>query len=318
MLALGYAVSEIKKLYRELADEVFKRPFWRFGIIVSKFPEEPLEKALETYLGKDVTLSSDKIQTGLMVMTKRLDTGSPWPLHNSPFGPYFNPKPGTGTAIANKDFLLSRIVRASTAAPHYFEPERISVAMASDGTSVDGAFVDGGVSPSNNPALQLLMLAALEGYGFRWPLGADSLLLVSVGTGTFSKRLGTDEVMGKPAAELAFRSLLTLMDDCDALNQTLLQWMARTPVRWEIDREIRKLENDRLCKHELLTYLRYNAKLEPEWLRKSVGMEMIEAKVKELAEMDKPKNVADLAEVGRRTAEAQVNEDHFPKSFDCG
>jgi hypothetical protein len=34
-------------------------------------------------------------------------------------------------------------------------------------TGVKGAFVDGGVSPFNDPALQLLMLAVLDGHGFR-------------------------------------------------------------------------------------------------------------------------------------------------------
>ena len=29
----------------------------------------------------------------------------------------------------------------------------------------------------------MLMLATLKGYGFRWPLGADRLMLASVGTG---------------------------------------------------------------------------------------------------------------------------------------
>ena len=58
--------------------------------------------------------------------------------------------------------MLSDVVRASTAAPTYFEPERIAIHSRS-GSVVDGEFVDGGVSPHNDPALQLLMLAALEG-----------------------------------------------------------------------------------------------------------------------------------------------------------
>ena len=38
------------------------------------------------------------------------------------------------------------------------------------GEVVDGAFVDGGVSPFNDTALQLLMLATLQGHGFRWQI----------------------------------------------------------------------------------------------------------------------------------------------------
>ena len=317
MLACGHSVSEIKELYRVLAKKVFKHSVLRQGLIVSKFPKKPLETALERYLGKETTLGSEKIRTGLMIMTKRLDTGSPWPLHNCPFGTYYNPKSGSGSALANKDFLLTQVVLSSTAAPHYFEPERIVVAKKVKGGIEKGAFVDGGVSPSNNPALQLFMLATLEGYGFRWPLGADNILLVSVGTGSFSQRLTTEEVTGMPAAQVAFRSLLTLMDDCDALVQTMLQWMAHTPTPWHIDREIKSLENDRLGREELLTYLRYNVKFDENWLKENMEMDLDKAKIKELEAMDNSKNIDELADAGRKAAQAQISDSHFPRSFDC-
>ena len=77
-------------------------------------------------------------------------------------------------------------MRASTAAPTYFAPEEIQIHSRS-GSVVDGAFVDGGVTPFNDPALQLLMLAALQGHGFRWSTGKDRLLLISIGTGHFQQ-----------------------------------------------------------------------------------------------------------------------------------
>ena len=107
-----------------------------------------------------------------MIMMKRLDTGSPWPLNNGGRGKY---------AAQDGALRLTQIVRASTAAPTYFAPEAIWISRR-DGTSVDGAFVDGGVTPFNDPALQLLMLAAFQGHGFCWPTGKDGLLLVSIGT----------------------------------------------------------------------------------------------------------------------------------------
>lgn len=45
-----------------------------------------------------------------------------------------------------------------------------------------GAFVDGGASMSNIPALQLFLMATLKGFRLEWARGADRLLLVSVGT----------------------------------------------------------------------------------------------------------------------------------------
>ena len=39
---------------------------------------------LDAKLGAQTTLNSDTVRTGLMIITKRLDTSSPWPLHNGP------------------------------------------------------------------------------------------------------------------------------------------------------------------------------------------------------------------------------------------
>ncbi len=317
MLACGYSVAEIKKLYHELAAKVFKRRFWRMtGVFVPKFPAKPLRDALELYLGEKTTLGSDKILTGLMVMTKRLDTGSPWPLHNCPNGPYYDPDPWNSEATANKDYLLAAIVRASTAAPSFFKPESISVANKPNGEKVDGHFVDGGVSPSNNPALQLLMLAALKGYGFRWPLGADKLLLVSVGTGSFLSNYNHAKWLHKLPANVALYSLKGLMDDSDNLAQTMLQWMACTSTPWMIDSEIGNLRSDQLVRKELLTYLRYNVKFDEHWLQQNFKKGFNKAKVKELEEMDNFANIGELKVVGRRSAQVQVRDSHFPRSFD--
>src|SRR5579863_7413381 len=154
-LALGYTVEEIQKSYDKLAAEVFKKPFWSLGLIGSKFPKEPLEKILRENLG-ETTLGSEKLRTGLMIVTKRLDTGSPWVIHNSSRGMFFDSPGKDAKGKPNRDFALRQLVRASTAAPHYFEPEHLEI-----GPGLEGAFVDGGVSPFNNPSLQMLLVASL-------------------------------------------------------------------------------------------------------------------------------------------------------------
>ena len=47
-----------------------------------------MQDALDEQLGATTTLDSPLVRTGLMIMTKRLDTGSPWPLHNHPRAVY--------------------------------------------------------------------------------------------------------------------------------------------------------------------------------------------------------------------------------------
>jgi hypothetical protein len=312
-LALGFSVARLQELYGTLATTIFEKPPYRFGVFVPKFARTPLVDALKAEFG-DETLGSPRLRTGLMVMTKRLDTGSPWPLHNNPRGRYYNERAG-GTGIANRHFPLWQVVRASTAAPHYFEPERLSVAV-NDNAFVDGAFVDGGVSPFNNPSLQLLMLATLKGYGFEWPMGADALLCVSVGTGSGTPRMTAEQVEGMTALEQAARSLAALMADCDALVQTTMQWLGHTATPWTIDREIGNLGNDMPGGTKWLTYLRYNAVLEARWLQQELGMQLTETQATALQLMDDASNVHDLSRVGARAAEHQVKEEHFPRGFD--
>ena len=314
-LALGWPVEKLETLYNALAEQVFQKSIWRQGILQAKFPRTPLMKVLVEQF-EDRALGSDDLQTGLMIMTKRLDTGSPWPLMNNPKGRYFDPASKKGKTIPNKNFLLREIVRASTAAPHYFNPERLKISSERNGTFLEGAFVDGGVSPHNNPALQLLMMATMEGFGLKWPMGADQLLLVSVGTGAQELRLSTKEIMDMSSAKVALQALSSLMNDCDAMNQTMLQWMSRSPTAWKIDREIGDLQGDVLGGKEMFSYLRYNVVLDREWLREHLQVDIKPSVVKGLQAMDNPKNMDSLARLGKVASRLQVHPEHFPRQFD--
>jgi hypothetical protein len=312
-LATGMSADELESLYHELGDAIFEPDVLRWGLLRAKFSKTPLEKALKRQFG-DITLGDPtRIRTGLAIMLKRFDTGSPWVVHNNPRGRYFSPRPG-GKALANSEFLLWQIVRASTAAPHYFDPEKLVVGRDAAGKEQAGVFVDGGVSPHNNPSLQLLMLAWLRGYALQWPAGADKLLLVSCGTGINETAL--DPGRTAPAAADAIIGLASLMDDALALNEQMLQWMSVSPTARVIDREVGDLATDHPAGGPpLLTYLRYNAHLDGDWLRANVRPDYSDAEAAALREMDKPKNVPKLVEIGQGVAR-KVEENHFPPVFD--
>ncbi len=309
-LALGWSVEKLERLYNELAKLVFQKSVWRWGILQAKFPRTPLMKILTEQFG-DRTLGTEDLQTGLMIMTKRLDTGSAWPLMNNPKGRYFEPISKKETAMPNKNFLLRDIIRASTAAPHYFNPERLRI-----GKGGDGAFVDGGVSPHNNPALQLLLMATTQGFGLQWATGADHLLLVSVGTGTQEMRMSANEVMAMSSAKVSLQALTSLMNDCDVMNQTILQWMSCSPTALTVNPEIGNLQGDVFSGREVFSYLRYNVVLERDWLQNNVGVELKAKEVKGLQEMDKPQNMSKLALLGATASHVQVQPDHFSARFD--
>ena len=305
-LACGLTVEQLKTLYNSIGTDVFQADFWRRGLLAPKFKAEPLQQALDAQLGADTTLDGDRIRTGLMIMTKRLDTGSPWPLHNNPAARY---------AEQDGKLHLTKVVRASTAAPTYFEPQKIGISSR-DGTVKTGAFVDGGVSPFNDPALQLLMLAALDGHGFRWKTGKEKLLLISVGTGVFKKNFTTEQITGMVAAEQGLRSLQSLMDDCGRVNQGMLQWLTNCLTPWMIDRAVGDMKLDSQNGPQLATYARYNVLLEQDWLKTTVKLDLTPDAVEKVAAMDNPNNLKELADIGRLAATVQVKPEHFPASFD--
>ena len=89
-------------------------------------------------------------------MLKRIDDGGAWMLTNNPRAKFWETPPDGGF-IGNRRYSLANIVRASTAAPHFFKPQPIEIVEGEP----PALFVDGGLTPHNDPALALLLLAAL-------------------------------------------------------------------------------------------------------------------------------------------------------------
>ena len=310
-LALGWRVKDVATKYFELGERVFQRSLLRQGFVRARYDERLLIEELKKVYGDQTTLGSPDLRTGLMVVIKRLDTSSPWPVSNNPNGKYFNSRPG-GT-VGNGDYLLWQAVRASTAAPDYFDPERITVAALPGHTPIYGDFVDGGVSPFNNPALQAFMYATLGGYRINWPTGADRILLISVGTGSATTSIRRSEI----AAAHAFRSLLSLMDDVAGMQEALLQWMSASPTARKIDSELGTLDGDLLGGKALLSYARYDINLGPVGIAELLGKaEAATIPVENLTAMDAPENMRDLHRLGVAGGLRDVKDEHFPRPFD--
>jgi predicted acylesterase/phospholipase RssA len=310
-LSLGMTVAEVEGHYRRLGNLVFKRSILRHGAIRAKYPASRVKDALIGVFGER-RLDSPDFRTGLLVVTKRLDTGSTWPLTNNPAARYFND--GTqATTIPNRNYLLWQVVRASTAAPHFFDPEVISIGIASDKhKAVEGDFVDGGVSPHNNPTLQALMTATLRGYRLGWETGPDKLLVVSVGTGKANAEIGRAGPIKRTAAINAVRSLSALMEDCGDQVETLMQWLSQSPTARDIDREIGKAQGGPALCH----YLRYNVHLQSSWCQEHLALELRPDALKALEAMDDPEQIHKLHWLGCQAGEKLLKQDHFPNAFD--
>lgn len=308
-LAMGWTVEEIRKRYMSLGERVFTRSLLRQGVLRAKYDDATLISELKKVYGAKTTLGGPELETGLLVMTKRIDTGSPWPMSNNPRGQYFAARPNG--VLGDGDYPLWQVVRASTAAPGYFDSQQITIARAG-AKSVTGEFVDGGVSPFNNPALMAMMYATMNGYRIGWPAGADKLLVLSIGTGAADPTVTHASLAAKQAVD----ALLSLMNDTATLQETLLQWLSDGPTARLINREVGNLEGDVLNGMPALTYRRYNVDLRASSLQQLEPALQDPKVIESLSAMDSPANMTVLHRLGMLAAQRDVQGDHFPAPFD--
>jgi hypothetical protein len=309
-LAKGKRVAEVRELYEGLAGSIFRRSLLRWGVVRAKFSAKALRAKLKEEFQRN-TLGSSTIQTGLLIVAKRLDTGSIWPMSNNPGSPFFTAGPDD-IYLANEDYPLGAVIRASTAAPHFFGPEHIEI--STEGDNPKGAFVDGGVSPHNNPALLALQLVSVSGFRAGWALDLDKLLITSVGTGAAQPGVSRSWLAGPHAV----KALKSLMDDCAELVEAIMQWLSDSPTAREIDAAMGTLEDDLLAERPLFHYQRYNVILSSEWLTENFQRPVGEKAVKKLQQMDRPASMPLLWEIGTYVAGRQVSPEHFPPTFDLG
>lgn len=274
-LALGWRVADVLAMYMRFAEDVF-RPRWQRWLLFNRYRAEPLERLLRLSLqppgtpegAPDVLLGGAELRTGLAIVTKRVDTGSVWVVSNLPAAPHFSDR--RGQPNGNWRIPLRDIVRASAAAPMFFEPAEFELGPRIGGDAQRGRFVDGGVSPYNNPALRLLELARLPAFGLRWPAGPDQLMVISVGTGRFRLREPAmprfDE---RPLAWLArLPSRLPLVQAIFALRGSItdaemhtlrmLHALGRSPLPTHLDGEVGRIAEGGLAAAPLFRLLRYD------------------------------------------------------------
>ena len=315
LLALGYKVQDITKLFFDWIPEVFANPIVSVPLVRPRFDARKLMNRIRGVLG-DRPLETPDLKTGFAIMAKRVDTGSPWVLTNNSKAMYWNDDPATGR-IGNRHYRLASLVRASTAAPYYFSPTTISVY---DNEAEPGTFVDGGVSPHNSPALQMLLLAQLKGYRFNWPLGADKLLLISIGTGSYRLAVTGSWVNRSLAAKYAVDALQGVIADCQSFNLTLLQMLAKPNRRWTINSEIDDQRDDLMLRvgsvdHPLMSFTRYDVKLEKKWLKEKLGRTFSDRRLEQVRDFMDPTDLRTNYDLGVSAAKFQVTPDDFPDVF---
>jgi hypothetical protein len=303
-LALGKSVEEIIDFYERAGKDMFqKAPWWRRALWYG-YRTSPLKRKLIEVIGDrkicDMQDAGD-LKSLLLIVTRNATTDSPWPLSTNPAARYND----RGRPDCNLNVPLWQLVRASTAAPTYFRPEIITI----DNRSYQ--FVDGGVTPYNNPALLLYKMATLPQYGLGWGLGEDRLMLVSIGTGLAYDPQPAIRSHGRLVVQEAASITTEVMRAVQVENDINCRTIGRCVYGEPIDAEIGDLVvpgplTPTLGGHFL--YARYDADVSPQGLN-SLGLGEIDRRQ---LKMDNVGSIPDLKRIGRAAAERQVD---VPRQF---
>jgi len=302
-LCWGMTVEAILDLYVRFGKIMFTpvpwyRPFKK--VLVSRYEARPLSEFLQRLFSEDddgripALLDSKRLRKSLLVVVRNHSTGSAWPLTNNPQALYNN----CALPDCNLRIPLWKVVRASTAAPVYFDPEEITLDQRSY------VFVDGGITPYNNPALIAGLTAVLPCYNMNWEPGPDKIRMISVGTIGFSSGL-PEKVrrlwLGYNAAKIP----AALMHGVAWQQDFLCRCLGQCIYAENLDSEVGDLVGMPLPGKNWFSYVRYN---------KSYGTEMLRQlllKHRNLSRLDAIQAIPALQELGRTYADEHVKLEHL-------
>jgi len=302
-LARGMKVAEIIEFYRSSGKQMFE-----LAALVQRlknfYTADPLKLKLQDFVGRDTTLASNTLQCLLLIVTKNATTDSPWPVSNNPDARYNDPL----RQDCNLQVPLWQLVRASTAAPVYFPPEILQWDPSDKNKAF--VFVDGGVTPHNNPAFLLYRMATNPAYRLNWKTGEDKLLIVSVGTGAAESVGATASSPNKNIVSTITGLSGALMYGIQVEQDINCRTIGRCTYGARLDREMldlipREVDGDMaspliplttdLGRHFL--YARYNADLSAQGLRAAGFNDVIPANIQK---MDGVENMEMLHDIGRK------------------
>lgn len=345
LLALGQTVDDITKLYFDMCPRIFGGSRWLPGYW-SKFDATSFDKIVKATFDKvlrdnnqlphEPTMGSDLLKTGVALVTKRIDTGSVWVQTNNPrhkfwdstgdyWGEHWSRRPEI-KFFANRSYSLRKVAQASASAPYYLDAVEMDISKEER-----GLFFDGGVSPFNNPSMELFLMTTLKDFtgsneriarsphGFGWETGEDKLYMMSIGTGTWRNRASVDDFRRLSAAGKAVHALRGIISDAEKAAVIFMQSISDTPPGHYVDLNLDAMEGLRIQTKPLLTFRRINPLLDEIWLKRELGEAFGYGPriVKRLHQIDlaEKANLQRCHEIGTGTGQRYVKEADFPKEF---
>jgi uncharacterized protein len=325
-LSWGMSVDEIRTFYNDHGSAMFEYGRWA-KFIMEKFPIPSYRPTLVKLLpspynptnlktilsnvfqenGKPSEFGTDNLKTLLMMVLRNATTDSPWPLSNNPHAKYNDRK----RPDCNLKYPLWQLIRASTAAPTFFPPESFKIHPDRD----PHLFVDGGITPYNNPAFKMFIMATVDRYQLNWPTGEDKMLLVSIGSGTTEKaNLNlTEEMMTTlyNAQIIPTALMFAGQNEQDMLCRTFGKCLYGPVLDGELKDMVPSLGP--LKEKKLFTYVRYDSQLNRKQID-ALGMSRLtDQEIKVLQRMDTvtQNNLNNLYEIGEAIANKHMKLAHF-------
>jgi predicted acylesterase/phospholipase RssA len=308
-IARGMSARELLDFYQKTGPAMFdKQVLWKRWNALYK--SKPLKKELKNVFGAKTTLKPNDLKCLLLAVTRNRTTDSPWPISSNPQAKYND----TARPDCNLKIRLWQLVRASTAAPVFFPPEVLH--WDAEDRSKAFIFVDGGLTPYNNPAFLMYRMATEPGYRLNWAGGEDKLLIMSIGTGAAASLVEgiedpdrglIDNVAALPNA-LMYAAMIDQDTNCRSIG--------RCVHGAALDREIGDMipRDDHRKRIPLsqdlgrrFLYARYNADLSREGLN---ALDLPGIKPENVQKLDSIKFIDDLRKVGRKVAE-EIEIEHF-------
>ena len=297
-LALGFDTDRLLSLYCDRGAEMFDRSRLRQRVR-GLYDDKPLAAILQDEIGRETTLGSDQLRSLLLLVLRNATTDSPWPLSNNPAALYNDRQ----LPDCNLDLPLWQLVRASTAAPIYFPPETVRLGER------EFVFVDGGVTPFNNPALQLFVMATAPAYRLEWPTGAEKMLLVSVGTGSAGHPIPNLSAKDLHVIRQVSATINALLTSSAAQQDLLCRLLGDCRYGKAIDLEVGDLRGGGgLARDPLFSYVRYDLALTRANLDE-IGQPGVA--LDDVLPIDSVANVDTLRHVGSAIADRSVDIAHL-------
>jgi hypothetical protein len=318
-LARGMTTTDLIDFYKDYGREMFA-PSALLERYKYLHTADPLIQQLQQVFGATTTLRPDDLKCLLLVVTKNLTTDSPWPISSNPDAKYNDP----ARIDCNLDMPLWKLVRASTAAPVYFPAEVMT--WDPGNPSKAAVFVDGGMTPYNNPAFLLYRMATEPAYRLNWVNGEKNLLLISIGTGAAVSLGATAAAPNKNIVSTVAGLPGSLMYSMQIDQDISCRTTGRCTYGEALDRELMDLVPRELQEGMTLEecyaapvvpltldlgrsflYARYNADLSRMGLN-ALGFPDVDSD--NIQKMDNPDNITMLLKIGQAAA-GEVKAEHF-------